>query len=504
MSYTPPALLCLLAAACGPHPAPKHGGGATDPVATETPVDWSASDIDWSHPPAPGPESPFAVPAPTVSELANGLRVVVVENHRLPLVSAQLIIPGAGSAADPPTLFGLAALTADLLDEGTGKLGPMDVAAELERLGTYLRTSADTDVAAISIDGLSSTLPDALLLVSNLVRAPSLAQADFDRVKADRVSAIRRRRDRPRAVAGLVMDRVLFGAHPYGHPTDGYERTLSAITLDDVREYYRTRYTPTGATLVIAGDVTAADVAAMVTRAFGGWKRRTAPPLPTPAVDTSARPRLVVVDNPGATQSEIRIGRVSITRTAPTYFTARVANTVLGGGFTSRLNRRLREELGYTYGAGSSFWTAAHSGTWTARSALRTDVTVPGLREALSLIQSMRTDDVPAEELSRGKELLVRELPGEFETNGQIAGSFAELASENVALDWFRGYTAGMKGVGAADVRAFADSQWATESLVVVVVGDLSKIMDGLLDLGLGPALELGPEGDAVQTHAAH
>lgn len=504
MNSASPALLCLLAAACGPPPAPKHGGSGADPVAAEAPVDWSASHVDWSHPPAPGPESPFAVPAPAVSELANGLRVVVVENHRLPLVSAQLIIPGAGSASDPPKLFGLAALTADLLDEGTGKLGPMEVAAELERLGTYLRTSADTDVAAISVDSLSSTLPDALLLVSNLVRAPSLGKADFDRVKADRLSAIRRRRDRPRAVAGLVMDRVLYGAHPYAHPTAGYERTLSAITVDDVREYYRTRYTPTGATLVVAGDITAAEVDAMAAKAFGGWKRRTAPPVRMPAIDPTARPRLVVVDNPGATQSEIRIGRVSITRSAPTYFPGRVANTVLGGGFTSRLNRRLREELGYTYGAGSSFWTGARSGTWTARSALRTDVTVPGLREALRLIQSMRSADVPAEELSRGVELLVRELPGEFETNGQIAGSFAELASENVALDWFRGYTAGMKAVSAADVRAFADGQWAPESLVVVVVGDLSKIMDGLLGLGLGPALELGPEGDAVQTHAGH
>jgi len=502
MKLASPALLCLLVASCGPPPAPKHGGGG-HATASDTPVDWSAPGIDWSHPPAPGPESPFAVPTPAVSELPNGLHVVVVENHRLPLVSAQLILPGAGSASDPPRLFGLAALTADLLDEGTGTLGAMQVAAELERLGAYLQTSADTDVAAISIDSLSSTLPDALLLVSNLVRAPSLGQADFDRVKADRLSAIRRRRDRPRAVAGLVMDRVLFGAHPYAHPGAGYERTLSAITLDDVREYYRTRYAPTGATLVVAGDVVAADVDAMVAKAFGGWKRRTAPPLPMPAVDTTARPRLVVVDNPGAAQSEIRIGRVSITRSAPSYFPARVANTVLGGSFTSRLNRRLREELGYTYGAGSSFWTGARSGTWTARSALRTDVTVAGLREALRLIQSVRTSAVPADELNRGKELLVRQLPGQFETNGQIAGSFAELASENVGLDWYRGYTAGIKGVGDADVRAFADSQWAPESLVVVVVGDLSKVMDGLLDLGLGPALELGPEGDAVRTHAA-
>ncbi len=436
--------------------------------------------------------------------LPNGLRVVVIENHRLPLISAQLIIPGAGSATDPPDHMGLAALTADLLDEGTGTLGPMQVAAELERLGAYLQTAADTDVASISVNSLASTLPDTLLLVANLVRSPSLSQADFDRIKADRLSAIRRRRDNPRAVASLVIDRVLYGAHPYAHPGAGYERTLSAIRLADVREYYRARYTPTGATLVVAGDITAADVNAIAAKAFGGWKKHTAPAAPMPAPDTAARPRLVVVDKPGAPQSVVEIGRVSITRTAPTYFAGRVANTVVGGGFTSRLNRRLREQLGYTYGAGSRFWMGARSGTWTAHSSLRTDVTVAGLREALALIQSMRTADVPPDELHRGQELLVRELPGEFETNGRIAGSFAELASENVALDWYRGFTRGVRGVTAAEVRTFARDQWAPESLVVVVVGDLSKVMDGLLDLGLGAALELSPEGDTVRTHPAH
>jgi zinc protease len=215
------------------------------------------------------------------------------------------------------------------------------------------------------------------------------------------------------------------------------------------------------------------------------------------------RPHLVVVDKPGAPQSVVRYGRQLMVRRDPRYFAGLVANTALGGSFTSRLNNRLREQLGYTYGAGSSFWLGRTSGTWSAGTSLKTENTVDGVREALALIESMRTAELPADELARTKQLLVRRLPTRFETNSQIAGSLADLVGEGIDLGWYAGYAAGVDAVDADRVREFAAASWAPGDQVLVVVGDLEKILDGLLGLGFADAIQVDAEGAVLRTHQA-
>lgn len=510
-----------LVAACGTKPpaADPAPPATTPPPATTAPaevapVDWSRSGIDWSKPPAAGAERPFEVPTPATFRLANGMQVVVVENRRLPLVSTRLIVRGAGSAADPPGKEGLAGLTADLLDEGVTGQSALEFTRAVETAGAYLATGVDADAAILALDGIAATFADGLALLRRAV-APPGPWTDFARIHADRLSALRRRRDRPRTVAALILDKVVFGGHPYGHPNNGYLATVDNLTEADAVGFFRAHYRPDRATLIVVGDIDADAARRAAADAFAGF---TAKPAARKKPARRARkrggkkprglprarlPRLVVVDKPEAAQTEVVIGRVLMTRTDPRFFPTRVANTVLGGSFTSRLNRRLREELGYTYGAGSRMWMGATTGTWYARSALKTANTIDGVKEALRLIDGMRTADVPAAELTRAKQLLVRALPDQFASNRAIAGAFADLVSEGVDLGWHRSFGDGIRGVTAAQVRERAAATWSADQLVVIAVGDLKAILPGLLGLGLGPALELDAEGAVLRTHPA-
>lgn len=495
------AAIALGLLACGPRPAPA----AEPPTApAPTPIDWSASGIDWTTPPVAGPEPVYQPPRPQELWLQNGLRVILVEEHRLPLVSASLVVDRAGTAYDPPGKAGLAALTADVLDEGAASLRSLRLAQELERLGASMRTFAQTDSAVISIDTLASTGPKALALMIQVAIKPSLYAEDVERVRADRVSALRRRRDQPRAVAGLVFDRILFGSHPYGQPGAGYAETVAALTHADVVDFYRAHYGAKGATLVVAGDITADQLRAIVGPVLGAWAPLPTPPAPVGPPDSSiAPPRIVVVDNPDATQTVVSIGRVSLVRTEPRFIAAEVANTILGGSFTSRLNRRLREQLGYTYGASSSFWTGGAAGTWRVSTALQTPNTIDGIREARALIESMRSAEVAPEELARSRTLLQRELPRNFDTNRSIVDTVAALVAEALPLDYYESFPARVGAVDASQVHGFAGAHWDAGGLVMVVVGELKTILPGILALSPGSVLELDPEGNVVRTHAA-
>lgn len=485
-----------LLAGCGPRTGPT-----TEPP-PPAPLDWNASGIDWSTPPQPGPEPSYQPPRPSELTLPNGVKLIVVEEHRLPLVSASLVMERAGSAYDPAGKSGLASLTADLLDEGAGSLDSLALARELERLGASARTFAQADSAVLSVDMLASTSAEGLALLVGMATRPSMASADIDRVRADRVSTLRRRRDQPRAVATMVFDRVLFGSHPYAQPGAGYAETVAALTDDDVRSFYRSHYGATGATLVVAGDITVEQLRAIVEPTLGAWAPQPALPARIVPPDSTTRPpRLVVVDNPGATQTVLSVGRVSMVRTDPRFVAGDVANTILGGSFTSRLNRRLREQLGYTYGAGSSFWTGTAAGTWRVSTALQTPNTAEGIREAMALVESMRTADVAPEELTRSRTLQIRELPRNFDTNRSIVDTFAGLIADGLPLDHYQTLPVQVGAITADQVRTFAAEHWDAAGFVMVVVGDLKLILDGVRAYGQGSVLELDPDGNPVRIH---
>ncbi|MBL8624638.1 MAG: insulinase family protein [Myxococcales bacterium] len=455
--------------------------GEPGPPPAPPPLDWGAAGIDWTAPPAAGPEVTFAPPVPTEFRLRNGARVLVVENHRLPLVSVRIAVESAGARSDGAKP-GLAALTADLLDEGAGTRSALELPEEIERLGARLTVGTGSDATVLTLDTLAATLAPSLALAADVLLRPRLTGDDFARIKAERLADLALRVDQPTVIARLVFDRVVYGAHPYAAPTDGEAASVAAITAADVTRFFRTHYGPAAATVVIVGDVSVDDARRMLEASFGAWKGKAARPTRPPA-PVAARPTLAFVDRPGAPQSVVAIGRLGPDTADPAQAANDLVNTALGGSFASRLNTALREEKGYTYGVGSQFLRNQWAGFWRVFSQIRTDVTVPAIKDALAIIAATAAAPLPPDELAKTKALIVRGLPQGFETNAGIAGAYLGLALDGRPLTYFRDLPDALAAVtGDAGQRAAA-AAW--HDLTIVVVGDGAVIGADLATLGL-------------------
>ncbi len=485
-------------------PAPDAGPAAPgDMVGIDAPAPWATSGVDWSKPPAPTAEPTFAPPAAKRFELSNGLKVVVIENRSLPLVSLQLVNPYGGALYDPRRKYGLAAMTADLMDESAGGRTALELADHMQRLGAAVWVGAGDDYGVANLRGLSRTFDESLAVFADVVMRPAFVQTDFDRVKSNRVDSIKQNRDEPRAVASMAFHQTLYGADaPYGWPTEGRASTVAKLRRKDVQRFHAAHWRPNGATLFVAGDVDADTLAPVLEASLGSWKRG-APPRKVPAIKPVETPaRLVMIHSKDdAPQSAVYIGRVALARDDARYYVAEVLNTALGGTFASRLNNRLREQLGYTYGAGSSFDYGVQRGTWRVRTDLVADKTIPGIKEALAIVRSVVEAPLPDDELARSRALLVRGFPQKFQSNAGVAAAYAELVVHGLPDDWYASYVDRIGQVTAADAHAFAQDMLAANDFVVVVVGDVKAQRAALLDLGLRPAIELDRDGKVLAKH---
>ncbi len=443
---------------------------------------------DWTVAPGPTAEPTFTPPVAKRMRLANGMVLLVVENHKLPIVSMELVIPNAGSATDPKTKPGLSALTADMLDEGAGGLTAIQISEEEDKLGASIGLFASIDSANISVSTLAKTLDPTIDLLAKIVTAPALTQADFDRVKGDRATGLELRRDRPREVASIVLGSALYGLDsPYGHPPGGVRETFKNLSLADLTSYYKDRWDPKAMTLVVAGDVDGVALMKKLDATLGAWKHpaKRIASISTSPVSKIAH-RLLLVDRAGSQQSDVRIGLVGLDRKDPKYFAFEVLTTTLGGGFTSRLNQKLREQLGITYGirAGQEWRTSR--GPFTISSALVTPETAHGLTETIKIVDDLAAVDLPTAELEKSKQNLIRALPAQFATNAGTADSFAQLALHGLPDSWYANYANAIRKVTAKEVRSVAKSAIPSGKMVFAVVGDLAKVQAGLSTLGLG------------------
>jgi zinc protease len=456
---------------------------------------------DWTKPPAPQAEPTFKPPVPRRLVLKNGITVYVVENHALPIVAMRLVVPGAGAADDPARQAGLAAFTADMLDEGAGGLSAIQIADETDRLGASIVVGAGTDDAELGAQTLTKTLEPTLDLVTKIITAPAFEQKEFERVRGDRLTSLELRRDRPREVAQLVLSAVLYGmTTPYGHPASGQKGELEDLTLADLQGFYKAHYNPAAMTLVVAGDVDPAALKAKLDSGLGAWKpagaRRFARPKATPARVAS---RLQLVDRPGAEQSDVRIGLVGPDRRDRRYFAFEVMTSTLGGGFTSRLVQTLREKMGITYGAHAGMDWRRAPGPFVISTAIVTGATGQGIAKTLEILGDLATHELSAEELEKSKQNLIRALPAEFETNASTAATFADLALLGLPIDYYAHYADGIRKVTARDVKAAAASITPAKKMVISIVGDLSKIRGDLDKLRLGDPAMHDPDGMPIK-----
>jgi predicted Zn-dependent peptidase len=324
-------------------------------------------------------------------------------------------------------------------------------------------------------------------LLADVALRPTFPDAEFKRIKGDRVTSLLQEQDRGPAIADRAFAAIVFGEqHPYGQSTSGTSASVESITRDDVVAFWRTHFLPNNATLVIAGDITVEHAVRLATSAFGAWARGTVPVIASKRAPPAGNSTIYIVDKPGAPQSSFRIGSVGVARSTPDYFPLLVANTALGGSFTSRLNQNLRETKGYTYGAASNFLMRRDAGPFMARAEVVREKTDSALIEFLKEIRNIRTP-IPAAELAKTKRYLQLGYAERFETPGDIAAQVAGLVPYGLPITTLGNFNAGIGTVTAADVQRVATRYLDPAKLAIVITGDRAAIEQPLKALKLAP-----------------
>jgi len=447
----------------------------------------AAQQPDRAHPPTLPPAPALHLPAVQTATLPNGLQLAVVEMHKVPVVDVTLQLD-AGSVRDPDDAPGLATFTANMLQQGAGARGALDVADEIAFLGASLSTAAGYDAAVASLHVPKRQLGAALDLFADVVLRPTFPDSEIARQRDLRRAQILQQRDQPVAMANIAFAAIVFGgAHPYGRPANGTEASTGALTRDRVAGFYRDWYRPAGARLLVVGDVTLPEARRLIEERFAGWQGGAVAAVNPGAPAPPAARTIYLVDKPGAAQSVFRIGQVGPARSTPDYFALQVLNTILGGSFTSRLNQNLRETHGYTYGASSQFAMRRQAGPFVAASSVVTAKTDSALMEFMRELRRVRDEAVPQEELDKAKAYITLGLPAEFETTGAAARQFAELLLYGLPLDYYGSYIPSIQAVTAADVQRVAQRYLDPDHFAIVVVGDRIRIESGLSALNEGP-----------------
>ncbi|MBE0594595.1 MAG: insulinase family protein, partial [Gemmatimonadales bacterium] len=425
-------------------------------------------------------------------QLSNGLHVMLMEKHQVPVVQINVIVD-VGTANDPTDRIGLASMVADMMDEGAGKRDALELADAVDFLGARLSTGAGTSAMSASLYVAVDKLGDALPILADVVLRPTFPTDELERKRASRLTSLLQAFDEPRMVASVLFAHALYGDHPYGNSPLGTDASIHALSVGDLQRFHEVYFTANNATVIVVGDVTRDGIVPQLERAFGGWATGDVPSTDLAAVPAVGRREILLVDKPGAAQSEIRIGRIAAPRLTDDYYALQVLNTVLGGSFTSRLNQNLREDKGWTYGAGSSFGFRALAGPFLASSAVQTDVTAQALEEFFKEFDAIR-QPVPAEEMERAKNYEALGFPSAFQSVRGIASSLGEIAEYDLPRDYLNHYVDRILAVTQREVRDAARMYITPDRFVVVVVGDREKIEPGIRALNLGTVRVLSVE----------
>ena len=448
--------------------------------------------------PPVGPPDAVRFPPVARRRLENGLAVWTITDAALPVVSAAVMVP-VGSAQDPVERPGLISLTGDMLDEGAGGRDAIELAEALAGLGSRLAIDITPDVTAISIGAVGRRFADTLGLLADIVTKPHFQAADFERVRDLRLNRLKQLTQSVSTVADRAFATAVFGDHPYGHGTMGTTRSLQAMTLDEARAAWERVYRPSTAILVVVGGVTDDEVMqAVKASALDRWEGFSTPDADPGFTEKTPdlvlkTPVIMLVNRPAAPQSELRVGHLGPPRRTPDYHALVTLNAVLGGQFTSRLNRNLRETRGITYGVRTAFDMQRSAGSFICDTSVQADATAVAVREILSECRAIREPGaVTADELALAQDSLTRGYVRHFETASQFTRALVEIATHDLALDTFDRFVPEVTAVGPEDL-ARVGAALRPDACAVVVVGDAAASRPSLEALGL-PVVDADPE----------
>ena len=432
-------------------------------------------------PPPPAPPRSVVFPKPVEQTLPNGLRVIVIERHESPLVSAQVVIKNGGEV-DPPELAGLADMTASLLTKGTQTRDATQIAEQIERLGGSLESGARWDSSFATVGVMSDKVSPAMEILADVVRRPTFKSEEVDRLRQQYLDNLTLALGDPGSIARFVASRVVFGDSEYGHPLSGTNESLTRIMPADIAKLHSRFYRPDNTILVIGGDISAKDAIALGTRYFGDWQKPSTPLPQLSAAMKEAAPsmgRIVVIDKPDAGQAAVYLARTGITRRDPDYFRGIVTNSVLSG-YSGRLNQEIRIKRGLSYGAGSTLDTRRDVGPFVASAQTKNESGAQVADLLLGEISRLSSSPPAEPELVPRKAVLIGNFSRNLETANGLVGQVASLALHGLSLDEINRYIANVEAINSEDVQKFAGTRLDAKTSNIIIVGNAKAFLPEL------------------------
>ena len=463
--------------------APRAAGAADQPTSVKSDKkDQKKIDEQTARLPKPGAQPKFALPAIEKTKLSNGLEIWMMPQNELPIVSMNLVLK-TGTSNEPADLTGVASMTASLIDYGTKDRSAIEIANQLQSIGASLGASSGWDSTSVSMQTLTRNLDQALDIYADVITGPTFPDDEVKTFRDRSIVALQQRKANANMIANIAYNKVLYGDHPYGR--DDNEQTIRAITRDALVEYYNNTFRPNNGVLIVVGNYNKASLTEKLEKAFGSWKSGDVEVRALPPTAPLEKTGIYLVDRPNSTQSVVSIGQVGLDRTNRDYFPVVVMNTILGSGITSRISMNLREDKGYTYGAGSSFAFRRGAGPFRAGGDMQTAVTKESVQELLKEINGIRGDiPVTQRELDYNKQSIIRRYPSGFETIGAISDQLENLVIYGLPDTYFNDYVSRINAVSLEDVNRVAKKYLDPSKIAIVIVGDRKVIEPGLKDLG--------------------
>jgi zinc protease len=448
------------------------------PVASGPPLDRSVT-------PASTPAVAFRAPVPQVVNLNCGIPLWVIPRRDLPIIAMTISVAG-GAGVQEPSAAGLAQLTTTMMDEGTTTRSSIELARATEAMGTTLSTHCGWDGAYVGVQCLTPHWLSSLELAADVLRNPTFPESEWGRIRGQTLAALKAERDSAEVLASRGLLAALYGTdHPYRLPIDGEFTIVGRHTREDLARFHERFHGPSRAACVVAGDVDIDEVATALNAALAGWTGPDVRPARLPEPELSPRPRILLLDRPGAPNAVVRVGHIGIARLDPDFTDALVFNQILGGQFTSRLNSKLREEKGMTYGVRSHFDTRRGAGPFYVGASLQSDRLGEALADLRGEIEALIGDRPPTEaELDDARRALVEGQARQFETPSALVSRYAGLLVHDLPADHHSTFADRLAGVTVASMTAVAAAKVHPNSLVAVVVADASQVRGQLERLG--------------------
>jgi zinc protease len=423
------------------------------------------------------------LPPITEDTLSNGLVVVTVENHELPTATMSMIIK-SGSAYDPQGKGGLADFTAGLLRQGTESKTATQIAEAIDFVGGSLDAGADRDAIRAGCNVLTKHFDVGLSLLSDIILHPSFDTTEIERQRKQVLGAIVQSKDDPNTLCDEGFDEFLFDGYPYGHPVEGTEQTVSAITRDDITTFYDNYFHPNNAFLVVAGDVTPDAIVPRISQAFSDWEAAPIPDVSFPEATPPQGYKILLINKPDATQTNIRFGHLGITRQNPDYYSVILMNYILGVGFTSRLTEEVRVKGGMTYDIRTTNDWNLHPAAYYCNTFTMNDSTMSAIRAAIKVIKGIQKAEVSDREYNDAVNFYVGYYPMSLETPSQVAGEIIKIKLYGLPVSYIQDFTKNIQKVTKADILHAAQKYIHPDDMVFCVVSNAAAVQDSLQTLG--------------------